>query len=188
MSACGTKLITVFSLKGSESKRDEEEDDTKMTSSIQEFETRRLNILDGINEGFAYSKIADRLGVHLWVVMSDLKRMRHNRDPELKQAMSKAQERVQEKKRSVANRPEERFHRMTGMTFKEKTFNNMMSFYKPELVKILKSDNECDAIRDLPKSVRRTLKHNGIIAQGWRTPEITALARTYLTRAPSANS
>jgi len=159
-----------------------------MTSSIQELETRRLNILDGINEGFAYSKIADKLGVHLWVVMNDLKRMRHNRDPELKQVIRKAQELAQEKKRSIANQPAERFHRMTGMTFKEKTFNNMMSFYKPELVKILKSDNECAAIRDLPKSVRRTLKHNGIIAQGWRTPEITTIARTYLTRAPHANS
>jgi len=159
-----------------------------MTSSIQELETRRLNILDGINGGFAYSKIADKLGVHLWVVMSDLKRMRHNRDPELKQAHRKAQELTQAKKQSVARLPDERFHRMTGMSLKEKTFSNMMSFYEPELMKILESKNECDAIRDLPKSVRRTLKHNGIIVMGWRTPEITALARTYLTRVPSLNS
>jgi hypothetical protein len=185
MSACGIKLITVFSLG---SNRNEGEDDKKMTSNVQELETRRLNILDGINEGFAYSKIADKLGVHLWVVMNDLKIMRHNRDPELKQAISKAQERVLEKKRSIANRPDERFHRMTGMTFKEKTFSNMMSFYKPEIRKILKAEDECAAIRDLPKSVRRTLKHNGIIAQGWRTPEITAIARTYLTRVTPANS
>jgi hypothetical protein len=61
----------------------------------------------------------------------------------------------------------------------------MMSFYEPELMKILESKNECDAIRDLPKSVRRTLKHNGIIVHGWRTPEITALARALLTRVPS---
>jgi len=159
-----------------------------MSSNIQGQETRRLHILDGINEGFAYSKIAAKLGVHLWVVMSDLKRMRHNRDPELKQAIRKGKELVQVKKQSVASLPDERFHRMTGMTFNEKTFSNMMSFYKPELMKILKSDNECAAIRDLSKSVRRTLKHNGIIAQGWRTPEITTLARTYLTRTLPANS
>jgi len=159
-----------------------------MSSNIQGQETRRLHILDGINEGFAYSKIAAKLGVHLWVVMSDLKRMRYNRDPQLKQAIRKGKELVQAKKQSVASLPDERFHRMTGMTFNEKTFSNMMSFYKPELMKILKSDNECAAIRDLSKSVRRTLKHNGIIAQGWRTPEITTLARTYLTRAPPANS
>jgi len=159
-----------------------------MSSNIQEQETRRLHILEGINEGFAYSKIAAKLGVHTWVVMRDLKRMRHNRDPELKQAIRKGQERVQVKKQSAASLPDKRFHSMTGMTLKEKTFNNMMTFYEPELTKILKSNNECAAIRDLPKSVRRTLKHNGIIVQGWRTPEITALARTYLTRAPPANS
>jgi len=159
-----------------------------MTSSIQEQETRRLDILDGINGGFAYSKIADKLGVRRWVVMRDLKRMRYNRDPELKQAYRKAQEQVQAKKRSVASLPDERFRRMTGMTLKEKTFSNMMSFYEPELIKILESKNECVAIRDLPKSVRRTLKRNGIIVQGWRTPEITALARTHLTRMPSDNS
>jgi hypothetical protein len=159
-----------------------------MSSSIEELETRRSNILDGINGGFAYSKIADRLGVRLWVVMSDLKRMRHNRDPELKQAYMKAQEQAQAKKQSIARLSDERFHGMTGMSLKEKTFSNMMSFYGPELMKILESKNECAAIRDLPKSVRRTLKHNGIIVQGWKTPEITPLARTYLTSAPPANS
>jgi transposase len=159
-----------------------------MTSSIQEKETRRLNILEGINGGLAYSKIAEKLGVHLWVVMKDLKRMRHNGDPELKQANRKAQELIQAKKISIANRHDERFQRMTGMTFKEKTFSNMMSYYKPELRKILRSDDECAAIRDLPKSVRRTLKNNGIIAQGWKTPEITAYARAYLAGASSADS
>ena len=159
-----------------------------MTISIQEQETRRLDILKGIIGGFANSKIAAKLGVPLWVVRRDLKRMRYNRDPELKQAYMKAQEQVQAKKQSVASLPDERFHRMTGMTFKEKTFNNMMSFYKPELRKILKAENECTAIRDLPNSIRKTLKRNGIIAQGWKVPEITAHARAYLTGVPSMNS
>jgi len=100
----------------------------------------------------------------------------------------KAQEQVQAKKQSVASLPDERFHRMTGMTFKEKTFNNMMSFYKPELRKILNAENECAAIRDLPNSIRKTLKRNGIIVQGWKVPEITAHARAYLTGVPSMNS
>jgi len=159
-----------------------------MTISIQEQETRRLDILKGIIGGFANSKIAAKLGVPLWVVRRDLKRMRYNRDPELKQAYMKAQEQVQAKKQSVASLPDERFHRMTGMTFKEKTFNNMISFYKPELRKILKAENECTAIRDLPNSIRKTLKRNGIIAQGWKVPEITAHARAYLTGVPSMNS
>jgi len=159
-----------------------------MTISIQEQETRRLDILEGIIGGFANSKIAAKLGVPLWVVRRDLKRMRYNRDPGLKQAYREAEEQVQAKKQSVAGLPGERFHRMTGMTFKEKTFNNMMSFYKPELRKILRAENECAAIRDLPNSVRKTLKRNGIIAQGWKTPEITAHARAYLTGVPSLNS
>jgi transposase len=159
-----------------------------MTSSIQEHETRRLDILEGIIGGLANSKIAAKLGVSLSVVKRDLYRMRHNRDPELKQAYRKAQEQVQAKKQLVAGLPDERFHRMTGMTFKEKTFNNMMSFYRPELRKILKAENECAAIRDLSDSVRKTLKRNGIIAKGWKTPKITAHARTYLTGVPSVDS
>ncbi len=117
-----------------------------------------------------------------------MKRMRYNRDPELKQAYKEAEEQVQAKGQLVTSILGERFQRMTGMTFKEKTFNNMMSFYKPELRKILKAENECAAIRDLPNSVRKTLKRNGIIAQGWKTPEITAHARAYLTGVPSMDS
>ena len=100
----------------------------------------------------------------------------------------RAKERVQAKKQVIVSSLGERFHRMTGMTFKEKAFNNMMSFYKPELTKILNAENECAAIRELPKSVRKTLKRNGIIAQGWKTPEITEHARAYLTGVPSVNS
>jgi hypothetical protein len=159
-----------------------------MTNSIQEQEKRRPIILEGINGGIENSKIAAKLGVPLWVVKRDLKRMRYNRDPELKQAYRKAQEQIQAKEQLVTSILGERFQRMTGMTFKEKTFNNMMSFYKPELTKILKAENECTAIRDLPKSVRKTLKRNGIIAQGWKVPEITAHARTYLTGVPPVDS
>ena len=158
-----------------------------MSSSIQEQETRRLVILDGINMGFSCSKIAAKLGVQLWVVNKDLKRMRHDKDLELKQAYRNAYEQVRAKRQVIANVHDERFNRMTGMTLKEKTFSNMMSFYKPELMEILKSEDERAAIRDLPKSVKRTLKHNGIIVQGWKSSEITALARRYLTRAPSVN-
>ena len=158
-----------------------------MTTRIEK-EKRRLIILEGIKGGIEKSEIAAKLGVPPWVVRRDLKKMRYNRDPELKKAYRKAQERVQAKKQRITTSLGERFQRMTGMTFKEKTFNNMMSFYKPELRKILKAENECAAIRDLPNSVRKTLKRNGIIAQGWKTPEITAHAREHLIGVPSANS
>ena len=159
-----------------------------MISDIQEQEERRISIIDGINRGMPVSEIAAELGVHLWVVKGDIGRMRHDRDPELKEAYRMAEERIQTMKRKKANLPDEMFHMMAGMSLKEKTFSNMMSFYRPELMKILRSENECEAIRKLPDSVKRALKHNGIIARGWRAPEITELARTHLTRSKSANS
>ena len=159
-----------------------------MISNVQEQEERRVSIIDGINRGMPFSEIAAELGVHLWVVKGDIRRMRHDRDPELKEAYRMAEERVQIEKRKVANKQDERFHMMAGMSLKEKTFSNMMSFYRPELMKILRAENEGEAIRKLPDSVKRTLKNNGIIAQGWKTPEITIIARTRLTRVKSVNS
>jgi len=156
-----------------------------MTNSINERAARRLTILNGINWGLSHSKIAGKLGVSRLVVKKDLNMMRRTKDPELKQAYKKARERVLEKKLAVSNRPGEKFHDMTGMTFKEKSFSNMMSYYKPELSKILKSENEYDAIRELSKSVRKTLKRNGIIGKVRKNSELTRLARTYLSRAPT---
>lgn len=156
-----------------------------MTNSINERAARRLTILNGINGDITRFKIAEKLGVPRSVVNQDLSRMQRIKDPELKQAYKKARERVLEKKLAVSNRPGEKFHDMTGMTFKEKSFSNMMSYYKPELSKILKSENEYDAIRKLSKSVRKTLKRNGIIAKVRKNSELTRLARTYLSRAPS---
>jgi hypothetical protein len=118
-------------------------------------------------------------------VKKDLNMMRRIKDPELKQAYKKARERVQAKKLAISNIPGEKFHYMTGMTFKEKSFNNMMSYYKPELSKILRSENEYDAIRKLSKNVRKTLKRNGIIGKVQKKTRLTILARTYLSRAPS---
>ena len=156
-----------------------------MKNSNIERAARRLTILDGINGGITRFKIAEKLGVSHLVVKRDLNVMRRRKDPELKLAYKKARERVQAKKLAVSNRPGEKFQRMTGMTFKEKSFSNMMSYYKPELSKILKSENEYDAIRKLSKSVRKTLKRNGIIGRVRKNSELTRLARTYLSRAPS---
>ena len=156
-----------------------------MTNSNIERAARRLTILDGINGGITRFKIAEKLGVSQLVVNQDLSRMQRFKDPELKKAYGKARERVQAKKLAVSNRPGEKFKRMTGMTFKEKSFNNMMSYYKPELSKILKSENEYDAIRKLSKSVKKTLKRNGIIGKVRKNTGLTRLARTYLSRAPT---
>jgi hypothetical protein len=151
-----------------------------MKKDIQEQETRRLDILKGINNGFGNVKIAAELGIPLGVVINDLKRMRHNRDSELAQAYVNALNQVREKKLSVAELSNDRFYHMTGMSLTEKTFNNMMSFYRPEIRKIYKSDIEGTMIRELPSSIRRTLKKNGIIARGWSSPQLTSKAREYL--------
>ncbi|MFA9496796.1 MAG: hypothetical protein ACERKS_12875 [Candidatus Bathyarchaeota archaeon] len=156
-----------------------------MTNSINERAARRLTILNGINGGLSHEKIAEKMGIQPRMLRRDLKRMRRIKDPELKQAYKKALERVQAKKLAVSNRPGEKFHDMTGMTFKEKSFSNMMSYYKPELSKILKSENEYDAIRKLSKSVKKTMKRNGIIGKVRKNTGLTRLARTYLSRAPS---
>jgi hypothetical protein len=113
--------------------------------------------------------------------------MRHNRDSELKEAYSHAREQANVKKKLTVNLPHEKFYRMTGMTFQEKTRNNMMFFYRPELRKILNSENEGEAIRELSTSVRKTMKRNGIITTKWKCTQITNYARAYLTGSQSAD-
>lgn len=151
-----------------------------MNNKIQERETRRLDIIDCISKGYEVSKIAKNLEVPRWTIIKDLKRMQHYRDSELKDAYKHAKEQSQLKKQIIANRPDERFQRMTGMTFQEKTQNNMLLFYRHELKKILNSDNESDAIRELPSSVKRTMKRNGIITFQLKYLQITEYARSYI--------
>ena len=144
-------------------------------------------ILEGISQDLKHSEIATRLGVNRWVIMNDLRLMRYNRDPELRQAQE-AQEQIREKKRSVFAREKkhvkhnERFLDMTGMTLQEKSFRNMIDFYRPDLMKVLNSEDQNAAILELPKSIRRPLVHNGIITKGWHYREITPHAREYLTK------
>jgi hypothetical protein len=53
---------------------------------------------------------------------------------------------------------------MTGMTFQEKNFENMIHYYKLELLKVYEAKNQYIAIMSLPKSTQRTLINNGIIS------------------------
>lgn len=105
--------------------------------------------------------------------------MRNNGDPELKEAQ-KAQEQFRVNKPSVASKSNERFLSMTGITFQEKSFRNMVDFNKHELMKILNSKNQHAAIMSLPKSIRKTMKRNGIITGGWHKAEITIITLDYL--------
>ena len=147
---------------------------------------RRPIILRGISQDLQHSEIADQLGVNRWVIMNDLRFMRNNGDPELKQAQN-AQEKIRVKKHSDFTREKkhakhnERFLNMTGITLQEKSFRNMIDFNKHELMKILKSKDQNAAIMKLPKSIRRILIHNRIITKRRRYNEITSHARKYLT-------
>ena len=151
-----------------------------MTNSVQERADRRIIILKGMNEGLSREKIAEGLGVSPVVVRRDVSRMRRIRDPDLREASRNAEEISDQEKKIQSNRADENFKEQTGMTFKEKTFNNMMTFYGPEIKKILRSSTEIDEIRKLPHSTLKALKRNGIIAQGWKTPAITDKAKRYL--------
>ena len=154
-----------------------------MINSEMERAARRLIILEGLNVGLSNEKIAKKLGVNPGTVRKDVKRMKRGQDQDLKRAQTNALEKSLAEKEKHRNRLGERFKRLTGMTFQEKTFNNMMSFYEPEIRKVMKAKNQDVAIRGLPSSVVKTLKRNGIIAPGWKTPQVTQKARNHLVKA-----
>ena len=156
-----------------------------MTNSINERATRRLTILNGINGGLSHEKIAEKMGIQPRMLRRDLKRMRRIKDPELRQIQKNAETKAIVDKEEKANRAGERFKRITGMTFQEKTFNNMISFYEPEIRKIMRAKEQDVAIRCLPSSVYKTLKRNGIIASGWKTLQVTQRARNHLVKSQS---
>jgi hypothetical protein len=157
-----------------------------MPNVIHEREERRLIILDGISKDLNHSEISAQLGANRWVIMSDIKFMQRNGDLELKQA-EKVKVQVHEKKVLLLSKEmnhfkqNERFQSMTGITLQEKSFRNMIDFNKHELLKILKSEDQHDAIIKLPKSIRKTLIKNGVIAKRWQGNEITERAQEYLT-------
>ena len=152
-----------------------------MSNVIRERQERRPIILEGTSQGLKHSEIATQLGVNRRVILNDLRFMRNNGDPELKEAQE-VQEQIRVNKPSVASISNERFLNMTGMTFHEKSFRNMIDFNKQVLMKILNSKNQHTAIGSLPKSIRKTLKNNGIITNGWHKCEITLKTLDYLFR------
>ena len=106
--------------------------------------------------------------------------MQHERDLELRQVYQKREELIKANRQLLAKNNEKRFYGMTGMTFNEKTFQNMINFYKPELKKIMNSKDESNEISKLPKNDRRILKGNEIITRGYGKYEITPEARDFL--------
>ena len=151
-----------------------------MLNNVRGPEERRLIILEGIDHDLNDLEIAAQMGINRWIVMRDLRSMKFNKDPELKQAYLDQENRVLKKRQSLTNVRDESFHLLTGMTFQEKNFENMINFYKPELTKIIMSRDENIAISGLYKNIQRVLKHNEIIGGGKNRRKITSKARAYL--------
>jgi hypothetical protein len=145
----------------------------------EEQEKRRQALLNGIRQNHSYKDMAAKLGVRRGDLLRDLKTMRRNGDPDLLEARRIGQAKINQEKRPTSKRQEERFLDMTGITLKEKSFQNMVNFHKHELINILRSRDREAAIRNLPKSTRRTLIHNGILTDR-NKPEITQQAREQL--------
>jgi hypothetical protein len=150
-----------------------------MTTQTKEAE-RQSAIIEGISRNLKPSEIASRLRVSKWVVVKDIKKMRYQRNLELEKAYEIAKKRRKKKARPIAVRAEKRFQEMTGMTLEEKTYINMLHYYKTDLLEIFDSNNENHAIQRLPSSTRRCLKKHDIITSGWKDSEINEKVRSYL--------
>ena len=152
-----------------------------MLNVYEDRESRRFTILEGISKDLTYLEIASQLGFNKWIVSSDIRKMQHERDPELRQMYQKKKELIMAKKQMSAQKRDNRFYRMTGMTIDEKMFQNMIHFHKPELKKVMGSKNENKAISKLSRNVRKILLTNQIIIRGCGKYEITPKARDFLT-------
>ena len=144
-----------------------------------EQEERREALLDGISQNLSFKELANRLGVRRGTLIRDIRAMRWSNDPGLLEAQRLAKGVVEGARRSVSDGHEARFLQMTGMSIGEKTFQNMVFFYRSEILGILNSRDSVAAIRGLPSGVRKTLLHNKILVNRVR-PEISKRARDAL--------
>jgi hypothetical protein len=152
----------------------------KMLNNVISPEERRLVILEGIGQDLTNVEIAAKMGVKIWRIKSDLRAMKYHKDSELKQAYTDKKIRAIASKQAIVNVRNEKFKSMTGMTFQEKNFENMVYYYRPELIEILGSEDEAIAIMGLPTSVQRTLARNKIINGLKFNRQISSKACDYL--------
>jgi hypothetical protein len=153
-----------------------------MSNDVREPKARHLAILKGIGQDFNILDIASRLGVNRFLIMSDLRYMRHKKASELKQAYEDRFACRLANKLSLKKISNEKIRLMIGMTIEEKNFENVVNFYRSELMKILKSKNEELAIKGLSKSVRKSFENNEIIDWRTNTHLISSKVRAYLSQ------
>ena len=152
-----------------------------MLNVYEDRDSRRSTILEGISKNLSYSEIAAQIGVNRWVINSDIRRMKYDRDPKLRQMYQKKKELIKANKQMATQKRDKRFYGMTGMTLDEKMFQNMIHFHTNELKKVMSSKNESNEISKLSKNARKILKRNKIINYGSGKYEITSQARDFLT-------
>ena len=157
-----------------------------MLEKFTPWKKRRQVILQGISHDLKYSEISAQIKVKRGVIKSDIKKMRKSGDLGLKKA-EETQEKIREKKNSLTTKnmdhykQNEKYMSLTGITLQEQSFQNMIDFYRHELLKILRSNNQHIAIRRLPSSIQNTLKRNGIVVKQWQDNGISQRAQEYLT-------
>ncbi len=142
-------------------------------------ENHRQILLNGISQNIGYMELASQLGVSRKEVIREVKTLRRRRDPDLFEAQRAAKVRVDEEKLSTSRKRDERFFRMAGMTIREKSFQNMVQFYKPEIMSILESENQEAAISEIPQRVRKILRKYDILTSR-SFPEISQRAQDQL--------
>ena len=152
-----------------------------MLNVYEDRESRRFTILEGISKNISYSEIAAQLGVNKWIVSSDVRKMQHERDLELRRMYQKRTELIKANRQMIAQKQEKRFFGMMGTTIDEKMFQNMIHYHKPDLKRAMGSKNESKEISKLSRNVRKILTRNKIINHGYGKYEITEKARDFLT-------
>ena len=147
-------------------------------SSEYEDNKKRNAILEGISQNISVVDISRHTGTTRREVVRIIRAMRRNKDPELREAEDVA-EAENNSRLNTSQKLDNKFYEMTGLTFQEKTFQNMVAFYRPELISIVNTRDQDTAIRKLPTSVRKTLVRNNILTSKGKL-EVTQNAIKYL--------
>jgi hypothetical protein len=157
-----------------------------MMQNVRSPEERRLVILRGMGKDQTSPEIAAEMGVSLGIVLNDIRAMKYHRDLEFRKVCIDQELRKTASRRVMSNAGDEKFKVMTGKTFLEKNFENMVSYYRPELIKVLESNDEGAAIVGLPRNVQRVLSRNEITCGLRDRRRVSPKAREYLPHGAGA--
>ncbi len=139
---------------------------------------RRPAVLEGISQNQTIKDIALKLGVTQLHIYRDINSMRYYRDPDFIKAQRMGQVTRKKEKALRVESLEEKFTKMTGKSIQEKSFENMVFHYKPELLIVLESGDFETGIKKLSLNTRRALVKAGLLNK--KHTEITQKALDHL--------